>query len=192
MSSIPTNVNVSAPAASTTGAAAAPVAAAGTPAEIARRAEDLAEEERLSKLGTNITGGALGSGVLMLTTKPGDATNFPKKGDTCRVHYVGTLEDGTLFDSSRARQQPFNFVLGKGSVIRGWDEAIKLMSLSQTVRLTIPPLYAYGVNGYPPIIPANATLTFDIELISFSNLSQPQVMADAKAKQDKLNKGKKK
>jgi len=110
----------------------------------------------------------------MLTTKPGDATHFPKKGDTCRVHYVGTLEDGTLFDSSRARLQPFNFLLGKGMVIRGWDEGVKLMSRNQVVKLTIPPMYAYGVNGYPPIIPANATLTFEIELISFSDLSQPK------------------
>lgn len=115
-----------------------------------------------------------GAGVLMLTLTPGDATHFPKKGDTCRVHYVGTLEDGTLFDSSRARQQPFNFVLGKGVVIRGWDEAVKLMSKGQVVKITVPPMYAYGVNGYPPIIPANATLTFEIELISYSNLSQPQ------------------
>ena len=114
-----------------------------------KKARKEAEEaERLSKLGTNITSGvggdSGGAGVLMLTTKPGDATHFPKKGDTCRVHYVGTLDDGTIFDSSRARQQAFAFPLGKGVVVRGIDEAVKLMSKGQEVKLTIPPMYGYG------------------------------------------------
>ena len=156
--------------------------AADAPAAAAVSPEEAAEAARLSKLGTNITGGSLKAGVLMLTTTPGDATHFPKKGDTCRVHYVGTLEDGTLFDSSRARSQPFNFVLGKGTVIRGWDEAVKTMSRNQIVKLTIPPTYAYGVNGYPPIVPANATLTFELELISFSDMTKPRAEVEKKEK----------
>ncbi len=104
----------------------------------------------------------------MLTTKPGDATHFPKKGDTCRVHYVGYLSSGQKFDSSRDRQQTFTFVLGSGAVVRGIEEAVKVMSRNQIVVLTIPPLYGYGVNGYPPIIPANETITVEVELISFS------------------------
>ena len=139
----------------------------------AKRAKKEAEEaERLSKLGTNITSNAEGAGVLMLTTTPGDATHFPQKGDTCKVHYVGTLDDGTIFDSSRAREQAFTFTLGRGMVIRGFDEAVKLMSKGQIVKLTIPPNYAYGMNGYPPIIPANSTLTFELELISFSDFTR--------------------
>ena len=103
----------------------------------------------------------------MLTIHPGDATHFPKKGDTCRVHYVGYLPDGTKFDSSRDRNTAFTFKLGEKSVIRGWEDGIMLMSRGQIVKLTIPPIYAYGVNGYPPIVPANVTLCFEIELISF-------------------------
>mmetsp|Transcript_9861 Transcript_9861/g.19668 ORF Transcript_9861/g.19668 Transcript_9861/m.19668 type:complete len:185 (+) Transcript_9861:238-792(+) len=151
-----------------------------------KKARKEAEEaERLSKLGTNITSDSGGAGVLMLTTKPGDATHFPKKGDTCRVHYEGTLDDGTIFDSSRARQQPFTFPLGKGVVVRGIDEAVKLMSKGQEVKLTIPPMYGYGVNGYPPIIPANATLTFDLELISFSEYTRDLTPDDDKGQKKK-------
>lgn len=141
-------------------------------AALKKQKKEEEEAERLSKLGTNITSGGAGAGVLMLTTTPGDATHFPKKGDTCRIHYVGTLEDNTIFDSSKARQSAFSFTLGKGMVIRGIDEACKLMSKGQVVKLTIPPMYAYGVNGYPPIIPANATLTFEVELISFSDFTR--------------------
>ncbi len=129
-------------------------------------------QENDPKLGTNLTPQVEGPGVMMLTTQPGDATHFPKKGDTCKVHYVGSLADGTKFDSSRDRQQPFHFKLGMGAVVRGWEEAVKVMSKGQIVRLTCPPKYAYGVNGYPPIIPANATLTFEIELISFSDFTR--------------------
>jgi FKBP-type peptidyl-prolyl cis-trans isomerase len=111
-------------------------------------------------------------GVVVKTIKAGDATHFPKKNDTARVHYVAKLEDGSIFDSSRDRQVAFNFIIGKGTVIRGIDEEIVKMSRNQICRLTIPPNYAYGPNGYPPVIPANATLTFEIELISFSSLPQ--------------------
>ncbi|DBA02606.1 TPA: hypothetical protein N0F65_011978 [Lagenidium giganteum] len=102
------------------------------------------------------------------TIKPGDGVNFPKPGNTVRVHYVGTLLDGSKFDSSRDRGRPFEFKLGAGQVIRGWDEGVALLSKGQVAKLTLPFEYAYGEQGYPPIIPPRATLIFEVELISFS------------------------
>lgn len=107
-------------------------------------------------------------GVTIETTKPGDGTHFPKKGSTVRVHYVGTFpEDGRKFDSSRDRNRPFEFKLGVGQVIQGWDEALAKMSKNQIAKLTISPDYAYGARGYPPVIPPHQTLIFEVELISF-------------------------
>uniref|UniRef100_A0A3B3Z261 peptidylprolyl isomerase n=1 Tax=Poecilia mexicana TaxID=48701 RepID=A0A3B3Z261_9TELE len=90
---------------------------------------------------------------------------FPKKGSTVAVHYVGTLTNGKKFDSSRDRGEPFTFKLGAGEVIRGWDEGVAQMSLGQLAKLTCSPDYAYGSRGYPPIIPANSTLIFEVELL---------------------------
>mmetsp|Transcript_9817 Transcript_9817/g.15048 ORF Transcript_9817/g.15048 Transcript_9817/m.15048 type:complete len:111 (-) Transcript_9817:146-478(-) len=104
----------------------------------------------------------------METLKPGDATNFPKPGNTVRVHYVGTLTSGDKFDSSRDRGRPFEFKLGMGQVIRGWDEGVQQMSLGQIARMTIAPEWAYGPRGYPPVIPPSATLIFEVELLEFS------------------------
>ena len=126
------------------------------------------EAEALKKLGALITPSSTGVGVRLFTIKPGDATHFPNKGDSCRIHYTGSLEDGTVFDSSRGREAII-FLLGQGVAIRGIDESVKLMSKNQIVRLTIPPMFGYGVNGYPPIVPPNATLTFEVELVNFSN-----------------------
>jgi len=86
-------------------------------------------------------------------------------GDLVSVHYTGWLEDGTEFDSS-AGGDPFQFTLGQGQVISGWDQAVTGMQVGGQRRLTIPPELAYGAAGYPPIIPANATLTFEVELLS--------------------------
>uniref|UniRef100_A0A3P8TV85 peptidylprolyl isomerase n=1 Tax=Amphiprion percula TaxID=161767 RepID=A0A3P8TV85_AMPPE len=90
---------------------------------------------------------------------------FPKKGQTCVVHYVGSLTDGRKFDSSRDRDKPFRFQIGKQEVIRGWEEGVVQMSVGQRAKLTCSPDYAYGNRGHPGIIPPNATLIFDVELL---------------------------
>lgn len=90
----------------------------------------------------------------------------PKTGDTVTVHYTGWLTDGTKFDSSVDRDDPFQFVLGVGQVIAGWDEGVATMKIGDKVRLTIPPEKAYGDEGYPGAIPRKATLIFEVELLA--------------------------
>lgn len=92
----------------------------------------------------------------------------PKTGQTVRVHYTGWLENGKKFDSSVDRGQPFEFVLGVGQVIKGWDEGVSTMKVGSKRKLIIPSNLAYGKTGAGNAIPPNATLLFDVELLGLN------------------------
>lgn len=106
------------------------------------------------------------SGLQYIIVEPSkkDAVN-PVVGNKVQVHYSGYLTDGKMFDSSVKRNQPFEFTLGAGQVIKGWDEGIALMKVGEKCRFVIPYQLAYGEKGYPGAIPPKATLVFDVELI---------------------------
>lgn len=96
--------------------------------------------------------------------KAGDGREA-KAGDQVVVHYVGTLTNGNKFDSSRDRGKGFDFRLGAGQVIKGWDQGVAGMKIGGLRKLTIPPEMAYGAGGFPPVIPPNSTLVFEVELL---------------------------
>jgi FK506-binding protein 4/5 len=111
-----------------------------------------------------------GGGVQKVLVKAGQGWEAPEKGDEVKVHYTGTLLDGTKFDSSRDRGDPFTFKLGQGQVIKGWDVGVATMKKGEQAVFTIAPDHAYGESGSPPTIPPNATLKFDVELISWASV----------------------
>jgi FKBP-type peptidyl-prolyl cis-trans isomerase FkpA len=103
--------------------------------------------------------------LVMETLKVGTGGEA-KTGERVTVHYVGTLTDGKKFDSSRDRGQGFRFTLGGGEVIQGWDRGVAGMRVGELRKLTIPPHMGYGARGFPPVIPPDATLVFEVELLS--------------------------
>lgn len=108
-------------------------------------------------------------GVTRKILKRGSGKFKPSIGQYCTVHYVGTLEDGTVFDSSRKKGKPFTFRLGLGQVIKGWDEGIAQMNKGELCQLICPSDWAYTGVGVPGLIPPDATLTFEVELLKFES-----------------------
>lgn len=114
----------------------------------------------------NITVAPDSLGLYYIETKAGKGAN-PTAGSVVSVHYTGMLLNGQVFDSSIERQKPIEFTLGKGEVIRGWDEGISKMKKGGKATLVIPSHLAYGENGRQPVIPPFSTLVFEVELIDF-------------------------
>ncbi|EZA56123.1 hypothetical protein DMN91_000682 [Ooceraea biroi] len=107
------------------------------------------------------------NGVLKEIIKKGVGDKTPTTGCKVKVHYTGTLLDGTKFDSSKDRNEPFKFDLGRGSVIKSWDIGVASMKKGEIAILTCAPEYAYGQSGSPPLIPPDATLKFEVELLDW-------------------------
>jgi len=106
------------------------------------------------------------SGLTIIYHHRSESNDKPKKGQTIQVHYTGFLDDGTIFDSSINRRTPFEFPLGQGRVIKGWDEGFLNLEVSDKATLVIPPELGYGNRGAGGRIPPNATLFFQVELVS--------------------------
>lgn len=103
---------------------------------------------------------------------PGDGKTFPKAGDTVTMHYTGTLaKDGSVFDSSVKRGTPFSTQIGVGRVIQGWDQGIPQLSLGEKAKLIIPADEGYGAGGAGGVIPPNADLVFEVELLAINGKS---------------------
>ena len=154
------------------GAASQPAAiervesASETPSEtlIAQSASDLMEDSMSAEANAEENVVTTDSGLQYVVINEGEGAQ-PQAGQRVFVHYVGTLEDGTKFDSSRDRGRPFDFTIGRGQVIKGWDEGVGDMKVGDRRKLIIPPELGYGTRGAGGVIPPNATLIFDVELL---------------------------
>jgi len=103
-----------------------------------------------------------------VTHRPETCTQKTQNGDQLSMHYTGKLEDGTVFDSSVTRGQPFSFKIGAGQVIKGWDQGLLGMCIGEKRKLKIPASLGYGARGSPPKIPGGATLIFETELLDIT------------------------
>ena len=110
------------------------------------------------------------TGLKYIITKAGNGAK-PARGQLVKVHYTGKLEDGRVFDSSIPRGEPFEFPVGMGRVVKGWDEGILMMSKGERRTLIVPPSLGYGMEGRGPI-PPNTTMIFDVELVDFKDNAQ--------------------
>ncbi len=110
----------------------------------------------------------VGKGLVIETIVAGSGTKAAKSGDNISVHYTGWLEGGKKFDSSIDRGTPFSFVLGIGNVIKGWDLGVLGMNIGEKRKLIIPSEMAYGSSGVKDVIPPNATLIFEVELLEIN------------------------
>ncbi|MBI2797896.1 FKBP-type peptidyl-prolyl cis-trans isomerase [Candidatus Saccharibacteria bacterium] len=109
----------------------------------------------------------LSNGLKIEEYNSGQGDRKTKVGDTVAVHYIGYFTDGNVFDTSlKGEKKPFAFKLGAGQVIQGWDIGLQDMKVGVVRRLTVPASLAYGERGYPPAIPPNATLVFDVQLMA--------------------------
>ncbi|EZG64343.1 putative peptidyl-prolyl cis-trans isomerase [Gregarina niphandrodes] len=119
----------------------------------------------------------LGNGKVVKTILLEGSGETPAVGCQVKVHYTGTLTDGKKFDSSIDRGTPFEFALGQGQVIKGWDVCVMSMKKGEKCRVELQPDFAYGEHGSPPTIPPNAVLVFEIELLEFSTRKVPEAMS---------------
>ncbi|MBX2866195.1 MAG: FKBP-type peptidyl-prolyl cis-trans isomerase [Leptolyngbyaceae cyanobacterium MAG.088] len=133
---------------------------------VAQAASDLEPTETTEEANTDMSDNmtTTDSGLMYEDLEVGTGA-LPTKGQAVTVHYTGTLENGEKFDSSRDRNRPFSFTIGVGQVIKGWDEGVATMRVGGRRKLVIPPDLGYGTRGAGGVIPPNATLIFDVELI---------------------------
>lgn len=123
------------------------------------------QPEAETKAPENTESATNANGLKIEVLKEGTGTKVTKAGDGISVNYLGTLENGTKFDSSYDRNQPFKFDLGAGQVIKGWDQGLIGMKIGEKRKLTIPPTLGYGSQAMGTKIPANSTLIFEVELL---------------------------